>query len=168
MDFLNGTHYEGISLCILEFVDINSLKSLRLSNSTIKKFIEENLVKFKIQDLETAINYANKGFKVKYVANENITQEDVNRLGNVYELDLSDCGGITDVSALGNVHTLNLSYNDNLTDVSALGNVHTLNLSGCIGITDVSMLGNVKILNISWCYGITDISMLKNVKIIDR
>jgi hypothetical protein len=108
MDFLNGTHYEGISLCILKFVDLKSLKTLRLSHSTIKKFIDEKLVTFKIHDLETAIDYANKGLKVMYVANENIIQEDVNRLSNIYELHLYLCNSVTDVSALSSVKILSL------------------------------------------------------------
>ena len=85
MDFLNGTEYECISLCILDFTDLESLKSLRLIHSTVKNFIDANCVKFKIQDLETAIDYADKGFKVKYKANKDITQEEVSRLGNIYD-----------------------------------------------------------------------------------
>jgi hypothetical protein len=115
MDFLNGTHYEGISLCILGFTNIKSLKALRLSHSTIKNFVDENCVKFKIQDLETAIDYANKGFKVNYEAKKCIIQKDVNRLRNIYDLDLSWCKNISDVSALGNVKILNLSRCNEIT-----------------------------------------------------
>jgi hypothetical protein len=77
--------------------------------------------------LETAIAYSTSK-KVKYVAGNDIIQEDVDRLGNIYNLDLRSNDCITDVSALGNVHTLNLSRCQGITDVSALGNVKELNL----------------------------------------
>jgi len=56
-------------------------------------------------------------------------------LGNVYDLNLSECGSIVDVSSLTNVHTLNLSHCLNIINGRELiDNVCALDLSYCNSI----------------------------------
>lgn len=132
MEILNGMYCGGITYTIFNSLDIETLKTLRLCHRSIRNTVNA-IVIFAIKDIKTAIQYADKGFKVKYITRD-INQKDVSALGNVHTLNLSFCQNITVVSALGNVHTLNLRYCKNITDVSALGNVHTLDLYGCSGI----------------------------------
>jgi hypothetical protein len=161
-DILNGTYHEPISLSILQKLDLKSLKALRLCQSTLKNIIHSRRVKFEIPELETAIAYADRGFKVKYNAGACIAQKDVKRLSHIYDLDLSHCGGVTDVSVLGrgSVHTLNITYCNKITNVDALQNVRILNLSWCEDITDINPLLReaVHTLNLTGCSKITDIS----------
>jgi len=166
---LDGSYFEEITKQIFDFTNLESRKNLRLCNSKIKEFIDD-IVIFKVKSFEDAVNLSNKGLKVSYGAPVYISQEKVNKLGNVHKLDLSHCNGITDVSALGNVHSLNLKWCNNIADVSALGNVHTLDLTFCQEITDVSALGNVHTLNLSLCKNITTesgLSALGNVHTLD-
>jgi hypothetical protein len=50
-------------------------------------------------------------------------------LGDVYDLDLSECDYLSDVNGLGSNHILDLSSCHCFHDVDALGRVHELNLS---------------------------------------
>lgn len=82
----------------------------------------------------------------------------VNILGGVHKLDISQCKSIADVSGLGNIHSLNLSQPWSYTedchitneDLKFLGNCHTLNISHCDKITDegIKYLGNIHTLNL--------------------
>ena len=106
-------------------------------------------------------------YALNFLNCEGMINDFVFLLGNVHDLDISDCLRVTDVSSLGNVHTLNLSGCIHIMDVSSLGNVHTLNLSGCLKVTNVSSLGNVCTLNLSGCLNVTDVSALGNVHTLD-
>ena len=89
---------------------------------------------------------------------------DVSALGNIYTLNLSNCGGVYDVSALRRgIYSLDLSGCGGVRDVSPLGKFHILNLFYCCGINDVSALGGVHTLDLSNCDWVSDVSALRRL-----
>ena len=111
------------------------------------------------------LNYILNNFKFKNLNIRNcstlITDNDAEKLGNCYSLDLSFCYKITDksVEKLGNCRILNLSFCYQITDesVEKLGNSLYLNLSNCDKITDKSVekLTNCRTLCLYGCDKIT-------------
>ena len=129
---------------------------LRLNESGSKLFEENELFRVRMLSLVTNTNR-----QIKLTINSVVF--DINTLGTVHTLTLSDCQGIVDVGALGTVHILTLINCQGIVDVGALGTVHTLTLTGCHGIVDVEALGTVHTLTLTGCHDIVDVGALGTV-----
>lgn len=93
--------------------------------------------------------------------------ENVDSLGNVFWLNLSNSPKIKNISKLNNNDTLILSYCINIEDVNGLEKINTLYLTGCTKIKDISPLKNVKNLCLSECNYINTLALSKTVRVLD-
>lgn len=152
----------------------NNKKIIKLDKLPINSYLFINICYFEItyeRNIDDIPNKENETHLIRFMNKScNITNNDlaknINKINNIYSVDIIDCLKITDVSALRNVHTLYLCECTGIINVSALRNVHKLNLSGCTQITNVNSLGNIYELNLAGCTGIEDVSALYNVTIL--
>ena len=162
-----------VLLDIFEYLDdYKQLVNLTTSSKSILSAIKSHnwYIPVKINKIED-IDYILNNYKFLNIdlssCYKQITDANVEKLGNCHTLNLTNCKQITDksVEKLGNCHTLDLRDCNQITDksVEKLGNCHTLNLAGCHEITDKSdeKLGNCHTLCLAYCNQITDKSVEK-------
>lgn len=174
---LSNVYNLSISLCD-NIIDIGVLKNVHSLNlRSCNNIANISLYELKyIHSLESA--FCGKNIDINKFANVHTldmnyfdcTQENVNALGSVVNLELYKYEKIKYVGMLGSVYKLNVSQTcigDD--DMYALSGVHNLSVIRCNNITNrgAAVLANVHTLNITCCRNIKNINIFTHVEKLD-
>ena len=143
------------ALCL----NLNQSQSFRYINDSCFRSNVLNLVIYTKQQLSLNCRKMADGFKVRI--------EDLDKLDELYFLNMPNNHEIKIANPLSGCYSLNLSFSSSLNDVSMLNKLYSLDLSWCRKITDVSTLSRVHKLVLRGCSGINDFSKLVSVHYLD-